>query len=58
MVNSYLKNSRKVGFFFVFVFLFRERERERERGREIQPMASTPDDSSLSSDQNPNQFLV
>ena len=56
MVNSYLKNSRKVGFFFVFVFLFRERERE--RGREIQPMASTPDDSSLSSDQNPNQFLV
>ena len=53
MVNSYLKNSRKVWVFF-FVFLFKERERERE----FQPMASAPDDSSLSSDQDPNQFSV
>ena len=44
----------------------REREREREMSdeffffflREFQPMASAPDDSSLSSDQDTNQFLV
>ena len=38
---------------FFFFFL-----REREREREFQPMVSAPNNSSLSSDEDTNQFLV